>query len=67
MSYRMQAPLVDELLQELGFDPKEGLGGMVGQLSADIDKPAANGKDRRKANAKPAHEEKPARDPDPEA
>ncbi len=26
MSYRMQAPLVGELLSELGFEPKQGLG-----------------------------------------
>jgi len=34
MSYRMQAPLVDELMTELGFDPKDGLGGMLPSLSA---------------------------------
>ena len=50
MNYRMQAPLVDELLDELGFEPKAGLGGLVGSLSqqvkeAEAKKPAAqNGK-----------------------
>ena len=58
MAYRMQAPLVDELLTELGFEPKEGLGGMMTRLSAETgpapaaakakgrpDKPKASEKD----------------------
>jgi len=58
MAYRMQAPLVDELLTELGFEPKEGLGGMMTRLSAEAgsapkaakakgrpDKPKASEKD----------------------
>ena len=40
MAYRMQAPLVDELLSELGFEPKEGLGGMLPNLSAAAAPPA---------------------------
>lgn len=33
MSYRMQAPLVDELMQELGFEPSDGIAGMVSRMS----------------------------------
>ncbi len=36
MNYRMQAPLVDELLGELGFEPKAGLNGLVGSLSQQV-------------------------------
>ena len=36
MNYRMQAPLVDELLGELGFEPKAGLNGLVGSLSRQV-------------------------------
>jgi uncharacterized membrane protein YqiK len=48
MAYRMQAPLVDELLQELGFEPKAGLGGMMTRLSAEAAPApkAAKAKDR---------------------
>ena len=37
MSYRMQAPLVDELMTERGFAPKAGLGGMMTRMSSDIE------------------------------
>jgi uncharacterized membrane protein YqiK len=36
MSYRMQAPLVDELLEELGFEPKGGLAQLASRMSDDI-------------------------------
>jgi uncharacterized membrane protein YqiK len=36
MSYRMQAPLVDELLHELGFDPKEGIGQAMARMSSEL-------------------------------
>ena len=36
MNYRMQAPLVDELLGELGFESKAGLNGLVGSLSQQV-------------------------------
>ena len=36
MNYRMQAPLVDELLGELGLEPKAGLNGLVGSLSQQV-------------------------------
>jgi hypothetical protein len=39
----MQAPLVDELLEELGFEPKQGLGGMVTRLSSEIEAGKAKG------------------------
>ena len=35
MNYRMQAPVVDELMRELGFDPSQGLSGMVTRVAAD--------------------------------
>ncbi|MEM7223116.1 MAG: flotillin domain-containing protein [Pseudomonadota bacterium] len=43
MAYRMQAPLVDELLEELGFEPKKGIGQLASRLSADIGGLGANG------------------------
>ena len=43
MAYRMQAPLVDELLEELGFEPKQGIGQLASRLSADIGGLGANG------------------------
>ena len=55
MSYRMQAPLVDELMEELGFKPEAGVAAMWPQLSTkiqeDADTPA---KPAGKANGKPA-------------
>ena len=35
MNYRMQAPVVDELMRELGFDPSQGLSGMVTRVAAE--------------------------------
>ena len=32
----MQAPLVDELPGELGFEPKAGLNGLAGSLSRQV-------------------------------
>ncbi len=40
LNYRIQAPLVDEVLEELGFDPKAGLHGLAGNLSDRVAKPA---------------------------
>lgn len=37
LNYRIQAPLVDELMQELGFEPKQGLDGMVKRLADSVD------------------------------
>jgi hypothetical protein len=56
MAYRMQAPLVDELLEELGFEPKQGLGGMVTRLSSEIEagKGKAKGSTGPKKPARPA-------------
>ncbi len=62
MAYRMQAPLVDELMTELGFDPKDGLGAMWPKLAAEADKPAAT--DGVAAKTKKA--EKPAAKPKPD-
>jgi uncharacterized membrane protein YqiK len=45
MNYRMQAPLVDELMRELGFDEKQNLNHMLSRLSGSIDEaPAGDGK-----------------------
>ncbi len=62
MAYRMQAPLVDELMTELGFDPKDGLGAMWPKLAAEADKPAATDG----AAAKTKKVEKPAAKPKPD-
>ncbi|MDH3475205.1 MAG: SPFH domain-containing protein [Rhodospirillales bacterium] len=54
MAYRMQAPLVDELLEELGFEPKQGLGGMVTRLSSEIEAGKGKGPAGPKRPARPA-------------
>ena len=43
----MQAPLVDELPGELGFEPRAGLNGLAGSLSRQVKDAAAapNGSD----------------------
>ena len=60
MAYRMQAPLVDELLEELGFEPKQGLGQLASRLSSDIGGLAAKSANGTGEPAAPEETDKPA-------